>query len=67
MAWLYGNLMSRVHPGTVANKKTSEVYLEGKLERGIIPDESVWVAGQGTGEDGFMLFLQKMNLELLQK
>jgi hypothetical protein len=51
----------------VASKKSSEVFLEGTLERGIIPDESVWVAGQGEGEDGFMLFLQKMNLELLQK
>jgi len=51
----------------VSNKQSSEIYLEGTLERGIIPDESTWIAGQGSGEDGFMLFLQKMNLELLQK
>lgn len=57
------------HPltATVSNKQSSEIYLEGTLERGIIPDESTWIAGQGSGEDGFMLFLQKMNLELLQK
>uniref|UniRef100_A0A1D1ZP65 CS domain-containing protein n=2 Tax=Auxenochlorella protothecoides TaxID=3075 RepID=A0A1D1ZP65_AUXPR len=51
----------------VSNKDTGEVYLEGTLERGIVPEDSVWTHGGGSGEDGTMLYLQKMNLELLQK
>ncbi len=51
----------------VANCKTGEVYFKGQLERGIIPEESVWSHGQGEGEDGFMFYLRKMNLELLRK
>ena len=51
----------------VSAKESGEVYLEGQLERGIIPDSSTWLAGQGEGEDGFMFILEKMNLELLQK
>lgn len=43
------------------------MYLEGTLERGIVPEDSVWTHGGGSGEDGTMLYLQKMNLELLQK
>lgn len=50
----------------VASKESGEVYLEGQLERGIVPDASLWVAGQGEGEDGFIFYLHKMNLELLQ-
>ena len=44
-----------------------QVYLEGELERGIVPAESAWIHGRGTAEDGFLLMLQKMNLEVLQK
>ena len=51
----------------VARKDGSEVYLEGSLERGIVPQESVWTHGGGPGEDGFLLLLHKMNLELLQR
>ena len=51
----------------VARKDGSEVYLEGSLERGIVPQESVWTHGGGAGEDGFLLLLHKMNLELLQR
>ncbi len=44
-----------------------EVYLAGELERGIVPDESVWLHGGGEGEDGCLLLLRKMNLELLRQ
>ncbi len=44
-----------------------QVYLEGELERGIVPLESAWMHGRGSGEDGCLLMLQKMNLEVLQK
>ncbi len=44
-----------------------QVYLEGELERGIVPLESAWMHGRGTAEDGCLLMLQKMNLEVLQK
>lgn len=46
---------------------TVQVYLEGELERGIVPLESAWMHGRGTAEDGCLLMLQKMNLEVLQK
>jgi hypothetical protein len=29
------------------------VYLEGVLEKGIVPEESAWVHSGGTGEDGW--------------
>ena len=51
----------------VAKRGGEEVYFEGELERGIVPRESIWEAGQGTAEDGFMLHLHKMNLELLRQ
>lgn len=51
----------------VARKGGQEVYFEGELERGIVPRESIWEAGQGCAEDGFMLHLHKMNLELLRQ
>eukprot|EP00958_Prasinococcus_capsulatus_P018088 scaffold2088_cov399-Prasinococcus_capsulatus_cf.AAC.56 len=48
----------------VANRATGDVYLEGDLFRGIIPEESHWTHLGGLHEDGFMLYLRKMNLEL---
>ena len=51
----------------VENRKTGEVYLAGELERGIVPAQSVWTHGGGGGEDGCLLLLQKMNLELLRR
>ncbi|KAK9836972.1 hypothetical protein WJX81_003624 [Elliptochloris bilobata] len=51
----------------VAHQATGEVYLEGELERGIVPDESVWMQGGGEGEDGCLLLLRKMNFELLRQ
>lgn len=51
----------------VANRRSGEIYLEGELARGIVPEESVWMHGQGSGEDGFLLLLRKMNLELLRR
>jgi hypothetical protein len=54
-------------PAAVAHKETGEVFLEGVLERGIVPEDSVWTHGGGEGEDGTLLYLQKMNLEVLQK
>ena len=56
---------SKTH--AVEHKETGEVYLEGELERGIIPEDSVWMHGHGPAEDGFMFYLKKMNLELLQE
>lgn len=53
------------HQIRVAHARTGEVYLEGRLWRGIVPQESVWMLGGGTGEDGLLMLLRKMNLELL--
>lgn len=58
------------HPSPVVpvrNRLTSEVYLRGDLERGVVPDESVWTMGGGEGEDGLLILLQKMNLELADR
>ena len=43
------------------------MWLEGDLERGVVPDSCVWTAGGGAGEDGFLILLEKMNLELLRR
>ena len=51
----------------VSNKVNGEVYLEGSLERGVVPEECVWEYGGGSGQDGCILYLQKMNLELLRR
>ena len=51
----------------VATRDGAKVFLEGDLERGIVPKECLWMQGGGSGEDGFLLLLHKMNLELLQK
>lgn len=51
----------------VCNRTSGEVYLEGALERGIAPAQSVWTHGGGSGEDGCLLLLHKMNLELLRR
>ena len=52
---------------TVMDRVSGEVYLEGHLERGIVPEDSVWEHGGGCGEEGCLLYLHKMNLELLRK
>lgn len=59
------DVMVDLHRLRVACKVTGAVYLDGTLERGIVPDESVWALGGGYGEDGFVFYLKKMNLELL--
>ena len=51
----------------VKHKETGEVYLEGKLYRGIIPDDCFWTHLGGEGEDGCLISLTKMNLEVLKK
>lgn len=51
----------------VKHKHTGDVYLEGQLERSVVPQECFWTYLGGDGEDGLMIFLRKMNLELLQK
>ena len=51
----------------VENCVNGEVYLEGELERGIVPAQSIWTADGGPGEDGCLLLLHKMNLELLRR
>jgi hypothetical protein len=40
---------------------------QGDLERGVVPAECVWAQGGGSGEDGCLLLLRKMNLELLRR
>jgi hypothetical protein len=51
----------------VTNRITGEVYLQGTLERGIVPEDCIWTHCGGEGEDGFLMTLKKMNLEVLQK
>jgi hypothetical protein len=51
----------------VGNKVTGETYLSGKLHRGIIPNECFWTHMGGCGEDGCLVTMTKMNLEVLQK
>ena len=51
----------------VGHRRGGEAFLEGRLERGIVPAECVWMAGGGAGEDGCLLLLRKMNLELLRR
>ena len=46
---------------------THGACLQGDLERGIVPAECVWMHGGGAGEDGCLLLLRKMNLELLRR
>lgn len=55
------------HEVSIVQKHTGDVYLQGRLWRGIVPLESVWTQGNGNGEDGCLLLLRKMNLELLTK
>ena len=51
----------------VAHRVSGAVYLHGQLERGIVPEDSVWEHGGGVGEEGCTLHLHKMNLELLRR
>ena len=51
----------------MGNRASGEVYLEGELERGVVPEECFWTHCGGEGEDGCALYLRKMNLELLQR
>ena len=59
--------MQSASNGLQRSVRVLQVYLEGELERGIVPLESAWMHGRGIGEDGCLLMLQKMNLEVLQK
>ena len=56
-----------LHRIRVAARSDGAVFLDGELERGIVPSESVWAQTGGVGEDGFVFYLKKMNLELLAK
>jgi hypothetical protein len=51
----------------VWNKASGEVYLEGALERGVVPQDCFWTSCGGEGEDGCAIYLRKMNLEVLQQ
>lgn len=51
----------------VRNKRTGEVYLEGRLFRGVVPEDCFWTHCGGLGEDGCCITLHKMNLEVLQR
>ena len=48
-------------------EEEEEVFLQGRLHRGVIPEDSFWTHLQGDGEDGCCISLQKMNLEVLQQ
>ena len=50
---------------TVSHRRTGEVYLEGQLERGVVAEDCVWDL-EG-GDHGLVLYLRKMNLELLSQ
>lgn len=54
-------------PHAVWNRADGEVYLEGELERGVVPEDCFWTHCGGEGEDGCALSLRKMNLEVLQQ
>ena len=54
-----------LHSIRVSARSDGAVFLAGELERGVVPSESVWAHTGGTGEDGFVFYLKKMNLELL--
>ncbi|KAL4859604.1 Serine/threonine-protein phosphatase T [Chlorella vulgaris] len=51
----------------VWNRSSGEIYLEGGLERGVVPEDCFWTHCNGEGEDGCALYLRKMNLELLKQ
>ena len=51
----------------VTNKLSGEAYLAGRLHRGIVPNDCFWTHLGGEGEDGFLISMTKMNLEVLQK
>ena len=55
------------HSIQVAHTITGAVYLSGALERGIAPEDCLWTQSGGAAEDGCLLVLKKMNLELLQR
>jgi len=48
----------------IAAADGSHIYLEGELAKSVIPEESAWVHLGGHNEEGFVLYLKKMNLEL---
>jgi hypothetical protein len=48
----------------VRHRVTGEVYLEGDLERGVVPEDSCWVMEE---EGLLLLLLAKMNLELYER
>lgn len=48
-----------------ANKASGDVYFEGQLCRGVIPEQSLWEYDSGNGQVTF--YLKKMNLELFSK
>lgn len=45
----------------VSHRLTGEVFLEGELDRGVIPADSYWTHDS---DEGCVVYLQKMNLEL---
>ncbi len=50
---------------TCSNRRSGEVYFEGQLCRGVIPEQCLW---EYEGDSGHVTFyLKKMNLELLSK
>lgn len=51
----------------VRDAATGEVFLEGQLERGVVPGSSTWTYEGGEGGEGCVLMLTKMNLELFER
>lgn len=61
------DLRVEIHSDSVrcASARSGEVYFEGALCRGVIPEQSLWEYDRDTGEVTF--HLKKMNLELLSR
>jgi hypothetical protein len=64
-----GRLAAEIGPYSlhVTDRVTGDVYLSGDLARGVVPGASSWVYGGGADEDGCVVTLVKMNLELFER
>ena len=51
----------------IFRKGGQEVYLEGRLHRGVVPEDCFWTHCGGEGEDGCCITLRKMNLKVIQR
>jgi tetratricopeptide (TPR) repeat protein len=58
---------NNVEPEQEQQQEEEEIYLQGRLHRGIVPEDCFWTHCGGEGDDGCCITLCKMNLEVLQK